>query len=303
MSADPRQIGSTARKGNVQMGSQSEPILPTEIWVALLGLFPPRVLLDERLQQSHPPILPIPPYFPLSSMASMFNDHIYPPAKDYMSQPLCSLQIIQLVECSPPPPSQLQQQKYSPSRLSSSSSSYSESDSDSDDDDGSAAYDSSSSSLSAGSSYCSSEEEDNAAPPMPPSLDNRDPSIDDTYHTRQRRVSLWRDAVYSTKNVVVTSTTPASPSSNTPGSCPPSLSSLTRWGKYSQTKPGVHTAPRPASPSQKRKTPDGDLANHDSVVSSFRSATTGLPFHRLDAHALHSHVRPSTPHASPPAPH
>jgi hypothetical protein len=129
----------------------------------------------------------------------MFNDHIYPPAKDYVSQPLyvrqpCSLQIIQLVECSPPPPQQ--QHKYSPSRLSSSaSSSYSDSDSDSD----GSAYDSSSSSLSAGSSYCSSDEED-SDPQVPPSFDNRDPSVDDTYHTRQRRVSLWRDAVYS-KNV------------------------------------------------------------------------------------------------------
>ena len=120
----------------------------------------------------------------------MFHHDIYPQSKDYMSQPTlyvrqpCSLQIIQLVECSPPPP---QQNKYSPSRLSSSS--YSDSHSDS------SAYDSSSSSLSAGSSYCSSAAD--SAPPVPPSLDNRDPSVDDTYHTRQRRVSLWRDAVYS----------------------------------------------------------------------------------------------------------
>jgi hypothetical protein len=124
----------------------------------------------------------------------MFHDDFYPPSKDYMSQPLyvrqpCSLQIIQLVECSPPPQ---QQNKYSPSRLSSSDS-YS-----SDEHDDSSAYDSSSSSLSAGSSYCSSAED--SAPPVPPSFDNRDPSLDDTYHTRQRRVSLWRDAVYS-KNV------------------------------------------------------------------------------------------------------
>jgi hypothetical protein len=135
----------------------------------------------------------------------MFNDDFYPPAKDYVSQPLyvrqpCSLQIIQLVECSPPPP----QQKYSPSRLSSSS--YSDSDSDSD----GSAYDSSSSSLSAGSSYCSSAEDN--APPVPPSFDNRDPSVDDTYHTRQRRVSLWRDAVYSKDDPS------PSPSSNTSGS-------------------------------------------------------------------------------------
>ena len=141
----------------------------------------------------------------------MFNDDIYPPAKDYMSQPLyvrqpCSLQIIQLVECSPPPP---QQNKYSPSRLSSSS--YSDSDSDA------SAYDSSSSSLSAASSYCSSAED--SAPPVPPSFDNRDPSVDDTYHTRQRRVNLWRDAVYS-KNV---------PSSGANGSRSFNPSS-SRWG-------------------------------------------------------------------------
>ena len=158
----------------------------------------------------------------------MFNDHIYPPAKDYMSQPLyvrqpCSLQIIQLVECSPPPPPP--QHKYSPSRLSSSSysdSDVSDSDSDDDDDD-SSAYDSSGSSLDAGAeSYCSSaeeEESDPAAPPVPPSLDNRDPSVDDTYHTRQRRVSLWRDAVYS-KNapLIVTTTTTTASSNNSPNS-------------------------------------------------------------------------------------
>lgn len=128
----------------------------------------------------------------------MFHHDIYPQSKDYLlSQPSlyvrqpCSLQIIQLVECSPPPP---QQNKYSPSRLSSSSSSYSYSDSHSD----GSAYDSSSESLSAASSYCSSAED--SAAPVPPSFDNRDPSVDDTYHTRQRRVSLWRDAVLS-KNV------------------------------------------------------------------------------------------------------
>jgi hypothetical protein len=57
---------------------------------------------------------------------------------------------------------------------------------------------------------------------------------------------------------------------------------------------------RPVSPSQKRKTPGGDLANSDSsVVSSFRPG-----FHFTDTHPYPlSHVRPSTPHASPPAPH
>ncbi|KAF8488859.1 hypothetical protein F5888DRAFT_1274580 [Russula emetica] len=180
----------------------------------------------------------------------MFNDHIYPPAKDYMSQPLyvrqpCSLQIIQLVECSPPPPQQQQQQqrqKYSPSRLSSPSSSYSDSESDSD----GSAYDSSSSSLSAGSSYCSSAE-DSAAAPVPPSFDNRDPSVDDTYHTRQRRVSLWRDAIYS-KDIPIPS-------------------------------PSSSASARPASPSQKRKLPDGDLANNDSVTSHTppRKSTRSTP--------------------------
>jgi hypothetical protein len=155
----------------------------------------------------------------------MFNDHIYPPAKDYVSQPLyvrqpCSLQIIQLVECSPPPPPQpQQQQKYPPSRLSSSS--YSDSDSDSDSDSGSgsgSAYDSSSSSLSAGPSYCSSAQ-DSSAPQVPPSFDNRDPSVDDTYHTRQRRVSLWRDAVCPKDVVpspVSTSTSTSSPAGESP---------------------------------------------------------------------------------------
>ena len=118
----------------------------------------------------------------------MFSDDIYPAAKDYIPQPLyvrqpCSIQIIQLVECSPPPP----QQKYISSRLSSSF--YSDSQSDG------SAYDSSSSSLPDGSSYCSSAEQ--STPAATPSFEGRDPSVDDTYRTRQRRVSLWRDAVYS----------------------------------------------------------------------------------------------------------
>jgi len=157
----------------------------------------PPTTKDELLQS--PPIPHSHPFvrlFPSPVDDIMFNDDIiYPPStKDYMPQPLyvCqpySLQIIQLVECSPPPP----QQKYTPSRISSSS--YSDSVSDS------SAYDSSSSSLSAGSSYCSSAEDSHSsAAPGRLSFDSRDPSVDDTYRTRQRRVSLWRDAVYS-KNV------------------------------------------------------------------------------------------------------
>lgn len=150
----------------------------------------------------------------------------------YVCQPY-SLQIIQLVECSPPPPQQ--QQKYAPSRISSSS--YSDSESDT------SAYDSSSSSLSAGSSYCSSAEA--SAPPARLSFDSRDPSVDDTYRTRQRRVSLWRDAVYS-KNVA--------------------------------------NSARPASPSQKRKCPDGgDLAHSDSVVTSHTPRKS--PRSTLSAHS------------------
>ena len=53
---------------------------------------------------------------------------------------------------------------------------------------------------------------------------------------------------------------------------------------------------RPASPSQKRKTPDSDLANNDLVVSSFRASIspTLTPI---------SHVRPPTSNANLPAPH
>ncbi|KAF8269676.1 hypothetical protein EI94DRAFT_1724698 [Lactarius quietus] len=150
----------------------------------------------------------------------MFSDDIYPTAKDYhIPQPLyvrqpCSIQIIQLVECSPPPP----QQKYISSRLSSSF--YSDSQSDD------SAYDSSSSSLSDGSSYCSSVEQSTSA--VPPSVEDRDPSVDDTYRTRQRRVSLWRDSVYPKNDAA---------------------------------------SARPASPCQKRKTPDGDLVNSDPLAS------------------------------------
>ncbi|KAI0306025.1 hypothetical protein B0F90DRAFT_1666151 [Multifurca ochricompacta] len=167
----------------------------------------------------------------------MFSDDIYPTSsKDYIPQPLyvrqpCSLQIIQLVECSPPPP----RQKYTPSRISSSS--YSDSQSND------SAYDTSSSSLSDGSSYCSSVEGD--TPLVPPSFDDRDPSVDDTYRIRQRRVSLWRDAVYS-KNVT--------------------------------------TFARPTSPCQKRKTPDGDLTNinNDSVATHIPRKS---PLSTLSAHS------------------
>jgi hypothetical protein len=187
-----------------------------------------------------------------------------------MSQPLyvrqpCSLQIIQLVECSPPPP---QPNKYSHERLSSSS--YS----DDSHSDGSP-YDSSSSSLSPASSYCSSA--DDTAPPVPPSFDNRDPSLDDTYHTRQRRVSLWRDAVYS-KNA------PSSSSSTSGSSCCLFLF-LLRWDVYKIRFCGFSRTARPASPSQKRKTPDGDLANCDSVVSCFRAS-----------------ISPTSPHHPPISP-
>jgi hypothetical protein len=151
----------------------------------------------------------------------MFNDDIYPPTKDfvplYVRQP-CSLQIIQLVECSSPPPQQ-NQNKYTPSRISSSSSSYSDSQSDS------SAYDSSSpSSLSDASSYCSSAEQD-GSPPMPPSFTDRDPSVDDTYRTRQRRVSLWRDAVYSKDDTPLGSffTLTSSPSPPPPSLSPTAL--------------------------------------------------------------------------------
>ena len=149
-------------------------------------LFP---LPSPQLSVPIPVPVPAPAAIPLPILLSiMFSDDIYPTAKDYISQPLyvrqpCSLQIIQLVECSPPPP----QQKYISSRLSSSF--YSDSQSDS------SAYDSSSSSLSDGSSFCSSAEQ--SSPGVPSSFEGRDPSIDDTYRTRQRRVSLWRDAVNS----------------------------------------------------------------------------------------------------------
>lgn len=185
----------------------------------------------------------------------MFTDDIYPhpPSKDYLPQPLYvrqpySIQIIQLVECSSPPP----QHKYSPSRISSSS--YSD-DSQSD----ASAYDSSSSSLSAAESYCSSAVD--SAPPVPPSFDHRDPSIDDTYRTRQRRVSLWRDAVHS-KDVANSGSSAA-------------LCCLSNRGFSPIASNMPHTA-RPPSPSQKRKNPDGDLANSESVVSVL--PIFGLPF-------------------------
>ena len=169
----------------------------------------------------------------------MFSDDIYPAAKDYIPQPLyvrqpCSLQIIQLVECSPPPP----QQKYISSRLSSSF--YSDSQSDG------SAYDSSSSSLSDGSSYCSSAEQSASA--VPPSFEDRDPSVDDTYRTRQRRVSLWRDAVYS-KNVAASG-------------------GFISLGSSSCGASDMSNPARPSSPCQKRKTPDGDLVNSDPLVST-----------------------------------
>ncbi|KAI9464827.1 hypothetical protein F5148DRAFT_171368 [Russula earlei] len=196
----------------------------------------------------------------------MFNNDIdiYPPPIDYIPQslcvrPPCSLQIIQLVECSPPPP----QHKYIPSI---SSSSYCDSDSDA------SAYDSSSSSLSAASSYCSSAEDSSAAP-VPPSLGHRDPSIDDTYRTRQRRVNLWRDAVYS-KNA--TSSSGASVASLS-GTSPTRRASLTVLLLTDRN------AARPASPCQKRKTPEGDSTNNDPVTSSHSPRKS--PRSTLSAHS------------------
>lgn len=185
----------------------------------------------------------------------MFNDDIYPASKDYVPQSLylrqpCSLQIIQLVECSPPPP----QQKYTPSRISSSSCSDSHSDS--------SAYDSSSPSLSDGSSYCSSAE--GSAAPVRPSFNDSDPSFDDTYRTRQRRVSLWRDAVHSKNDA-------ASGSFFTPTGSPLSASYASNVA-------------RPASPSQKRKTPDGDLRDSDSIVSSSHWASIFMNSISLTSH-------------------
>lgn len=233
------------------------------------------------MNASNPPIpsIPVPSLCrPLPVPFIMFSDDIYPPSKDYIPQPLyvrqpCSLQIIQLVECSPPPP----QQKYTPSRISSSS--YSDSDSDA------SAYDSSSSSLSAGSSYCSSAAaaDDSASSPVPPSFDNRDPSIDDTYRIRQRRVSVWRDAVYS-KNDAHSG---------------PSIARAVIFFTVLLTYLSNNAA-RPASPSQKRKTPDGDLASSDSVVSFFpirELLSLSIPFHRRTSPSPH---RPPTPHHASP---
>lgn len=64
----------------------------------------------------------------------------------------------------------------------------------------------------------------------------------------------------------------------------------------------VSNAVRPASPSQKRKTPDCDLTNSDSVVSLPIVASIFYEFHFTDVPT--SHFRPPTPpRASPPARH
>ena len=234
------------KKGKVEM--RSEPILPGKSGLPSLSsypfLVPRKSTKDDLLLPLPSPQLPVPVPAPRpapspSLVPIMFSDDIYPSAKDYLPQPLyvrqpCSLQIIQLVECSPPPP----QQKYISSRLSSSF--YSDSQSDS------SAYDSSSSSLSDGSSYCSSVEQSN--PTAPPSFEDRDPSVDDTYRTRQRRVSLWRDAVYS-KNDAASGV--FSSFCGSPG------------GASDISNPA-----RPASPCPKRKTPDGDLVNSDPLVNT-----------------------------------
>ena len=240
----------------------------------------------------------------------MFNDDIiYPPTKDYIPQPLyvCqpySLQIIQLVECSPPPPQQQQRQKYTPSMISSSSySDSSESESDS------SAYDSSSSSLFAGSSYCSSAAEDSAAP-APPSFDNRDPSVDDTYRTRQRRVSLWRDAVHS-KNVANSGSSVALVGVSF--LTDPWLLLSTRiyhHHHHHHHRSSIHPSnriglnekivARPASPSQKRKCPEGggDLANGDSVVSDNPSHASSPIFHFANIFPQTSHAPRKSPRST-----
>ncbi|TFY74773.1 hypothetical protein EWM64_g9241 [Hericium alpestre] len=107
----------------------------------------------------------------------------------YVRQPY-ALQIIQLVECtSPPPPA-----KYSPSMVPSSSymsdsdqsSSYESSDATpGDDDDDDEPY----------SSYCSSLDAEACLPDL---SYPHDPTIDDTYRVRMRRIRAWRDATLAT---------------------------------------------------------------------------------------------------------
>ncbi len=83
---------------------------------------------------------------------------------------------------------------------------------------------------------------------MTPSFEDRDPSVDDTYRVRQRRVSLWRDTVYSKNDA-------GSGGCISVGGC------RGRASHVSKAAPAV-------SPCQKRKTPDGDLVNSDPLVNA-----------------------------------
>ncbi|KAA1469003.1 hypothetical protein DENSPDRAFT_878576 [Dentipellis sp. KUC8613] len=117
-----------------------------------------------------------------------------------------ALQIIQLVECTSPPP----QTKYPASLIPSSS--YPSDDSDND------SYESASTPPEDDepcSSYCSSAADEPCSaplPPLPPLQYPRDPTIDDTYAVRMRRIRAWRDALLAKESTLSDSSAPIPPS-------------------------------------------------------------------------------------------
>ncbi|EIM80396.1 uncharacterized protein STEHIDRAFT_150588 [Stereum hirsutum FP-91666 SS1] len=125
----------------------------------------------------------------------------------YIRQPY-SHQVIQLVECAPPP-----REPYQPSRISSyvaSSSSESSSSSSSSSAPMSSSPDEDESESI--SSYCSSEQDAGSAPlpPSPPA--SRDPTIDDTYRVRMKRIHAWRDALHPDDPSLLSTESPLCPS-------------------------------------------------------------------------------------------
>lgn len=159
----------------------------------------------------------------------------------YIRQPY-SHQVIQLVECAPPP-----REPYQPSRISSyvaSSSSESSSSSSSSAPMSSSPDEDESESIS---SYCSSEQDAGSAPlpPSPPA--SRDPTIDDTYRVRMKRIHAWRDTLHPDDPSLLSSTYNSSP-----------LASAFSHPLFSCT------AESPLCPSRKRKVADdSDDDSHD----------------------------------------
>lgn len=123
-----------------------------------------------------------------TSLCPVFSDDKPNTNALYIRQP-CALQVIQLVECSPPP-----RQPYTPSRISSYVDSSDASSSSSSSAPMSSSPDEDESESESPESYCSSDAASSPLAPSPPA--SRDPTVDDTFRIRMKRIHAWRDTLH-----------------------------------------------------------------------------------------------------------